>query len=220
MRILVTAGPTRERLDPVRFLTNASSGRMGCAVAEAAARAGHDVTLLLGRGATATAAGVRTVPFDSVADLAGELDARFAACDALVMAAAVGDFRPDRPSGRKLSRRAGPIVVRLLPTPDLLAGVAAARRADQRIVAFAVEDGPEADVGAKARRELAEKNADCVVVNTPAAMGAAASRACILTADRVILPWADRGKDELAAAIVDWLESVPDPDPDRSSAHE
>jgi len=207
MRILVTAGPTREQIDSVRFLTNASSGRMGFAVAAAAARAGHDVTLLAGPVHLARPEGCRVESFVSVADLKAALEARFPDCDVLIMAAAVGDFRPDRTFPGKIHRSDGPFSLRLIPTEDLVASVAAAKRGDQTVVAFAVEAGPDDLIEAKARKEMGAKNADYVVVNTPDAMSAPDSRACILTPTTLALPWARRPKADLADEIIRLLSS-------------
>jgi len=205
MRILVTAGPTREHIDAVRFITNASSGRMGYAVAAAAARAGHEVTLLTGPVALPIPEGCDGVPFVSVEDLKRELDRRFADCDALVMAAAVGDFRPEAKVAGKIPRRGGPITLRLAPTEDVLAAVAASKRPGQIVVAFSVEEGPPAEIEAKAQEEMAAKSADYVVVNTPAAMAAKQSEACILSRSGPVLPWARRTKSQLADEIVKLL---------------
>ncbi|MCD4823998.1 MAG: hypothetical protein K8S55_05285 [Phycisphaerae bacterium] len=207
MKILITAGPTREYIDSVRYISNASSGLMGFAVAAAAVAAGHDVTLLVGPGLADPPAGVVVVPFVSVADLQAGLDEHFDDCDALVMAAAVGDFHVANPAETKLSRKAGPVTIELLPTEDLLAGVAGRKRPGQTVVAFAVEDGTPEEIQAKARAELAAKRADFSVVNTPEAMGAAASLACILTAETILLPWAHREKRELARHIIKLLEA-------------
>jgi phosphopantothenoylcysteine decarboxylase/phosphopantothenate--cysteine ligase len=210
MHVLVTAGPTRQYIDSVRFITNASTGRMGSAVARAAARAGHQVTLLLAQAVAAgrePPPGCEVVPFVSVDELKAALAARFDGCDALVMAAAVGDFRPERPLEGKLARSAGPVTVRLLPTEDLLAGLAARKREGQTVVAFAVEDGPPEAAAAKARAEMAAKGADYVVANTPAAMGAEASEACILSPGGIVLPWGRRAKEALAGEIVRLLAS-------------
>jgi len=205
MRILVTAGPTRQYIDSVRFITNASSGRMGCAVAAEAVRAGHEVTLLLGPVSAEPPAGCRLERFVSVADLKGALEASFHACDALVMAAAVGDFVPERPSDTKLARSAGPVTIRLLPTEDLLAGLRGRKRTGQVVVAFAVEEGPRERTEAKARAEMSAKGADFVVVNTPGAMGGDSSLACILASDGIALPWANRPKRELAETVISIL---------------
>lgn len=210
MRVIVTAGPTREYIDPVRFITNASSGYMGCQVAVAAARAGHDVTLLLSMGATCRPQGqdlksVSLVPFVTVADLKSRLEERFDNCEVLVMAAAVGDFRPETTFPVKLRRRSGPITLKLFPTEDILADLGRRKRIHQNIVAFAVEDAPPHEIEVKARGEMIDKNADLVVVNTPAAMAAQDSYACILSRTDTILPWATRPKDVLAQEIVALL---------------
>jgi phosphopantothenoylcysteine decarboxylase/phosphopantothenate--cysteine ligase len=210
MRVLVTAGPTREPVDAVRFISNASSGRMGVAVACAAATAGHDVTLLVGPVsedllASARQAGCEVVRFTSVADLQAALEQYFDACDALIMAAAVGDFTVGNPSAEKLSRQAGPITITLTPTADFLAACGARKRPDQKIVAFAVETGADGDTEARAREKLIAKGADAVVLNPPGAMAAESSRACILAADAVLLPWAERPKEQLAREIVERL---------------
>lgn len=211
MNVLITAGPTRECIDSVRFLSNASSGRMGCAVAAAALRAGHDVTLLHGPMDGALLTDLNSNPactlvqFTSVADLQAALAEQLPRCDALVMSAAVGDFTVQNASAAKLRRKAGPITLRLVPTPDLLAGVADVKQPNQKIVSFAVEDPPHAAAETKARAELTAKGADFVVVNTPAAMGAEKSDACILSATEILLPWANRPKEELAEQIISLL---------------
>ena len=210
MRILVTTGPTREHIDTVRFITNASSGKMGCAVAEAAATAGHSVTLLAGAGVTGLPDGVEAVSFTGVDDLRAALDSRFDGCDALIMAAAVGDFRPEKRLKSKLSRNGGPITLRLIPTEDILAGMGERKRKGQTLVAFAVEDRADERAAAKARREMIRKNADFVVVNTPEAMSADVSLACILSRDGVALSWAERPKRRLAAEIVRLLQGSDD----------
>ncbi|MCD6303636.1 MAG: hypothetical protein J7M21_01590, partial [Planctomycetes bacterium] len=203
MRVLITAGPTREYIDSVRFISNASSGRMGRALAAAAVEAGHDVTLLLGPVDVAPPAGCRCVRFVSVEELRAALDEWFARCDVLYMAAAVGDFRPaDRPTG-KIPRSAGPVTVRLVPTEDVLGRLAGLKAPHQKVVAFAVEDPPRRAAEDKARAELAAKGADFVVVNMPQAMGAADSEACVLAPGGVVLPWAVRSKDELARRIIE-----------------
>ena len=175
---------------------------MGCAVAAEAVRAGHDVTLLLGAVSARPPAGCHVERFVSVTDLKRALEATFDACDALVMAAAVGDFLPESPSDSKLARSAGPVTVRLVPTEDLLGGLRARKRTGQVVVAFAVEEGPREQIEAKARTEMSAKGADFVVVNTPEAMGSDGSLACILTSDGTALPWAYRPKRKLAETII------------------
>ena len=205
MKLLVTAGPTREPIDDVRFITNASSGRMGYAVAATAVQAGMDVTLLSGPVALAAPAGCKVVRFVTVAELKAALETHFPACDALVMSAAVGDFAVARPARGKRARGAGPITLKLTPTEDLLAGLAGRKRAGQRIVAFAVEEGPPSRAQSAAAAKLTAKGADLIVVNTPPAISAEQSEAAILSPTGVVLPWAMRSKEELAREIVRLL---------------
>ncbi len=207
MRFLITAGPTREYIDTVRFISNASSGRMGFAVAEAAIRAGHDVTLLTGPVSAQLPEHVKVVPFVSVADLQAALDEHFDSCDVLVMAAAVGDFMIKEKLDKKLSRKAGPITLTLQPTPDILANIAARKKPGQTVVAFAVEDGQPQAIETKARHELVTKHADISVVNTPEAFTSTASLACILSADDTLLPWAKRPKTDLARELIQLISA-------------
>ncbi len=207
MRIIITSGPTREHIDSVRFITTASSGKMGYAVAAGAVSAGHEVTLITGPTAIDPPAGCEVVTFVTVRELAQTLDERFDDCDALIMAAAIGDFTVENPSATKISRSAGPVPITLEPTEDILAGVGRRKRLGQVIIAFAVEDAPAEQAEAKARDEMKRKNADYVVLNPPAAMGADASEACILSPDGIALPWAKRTKTDLSRQIVALLET-------------
>jgi phosphopantothenoylcysteine decarboxylase/phosphopantothenate--cysteine ligase len=205
MRILITAGPTRQPIDDVRFITNRSSGKMGAAIASVFCAAGWDVTVLLGPVDSEVLSslddGVTVLRFETIDQLQSLLDAEFSSCDVLVMSAAVGDFQPTTMTG-KLSRSAGAFDLHLEPTSDVLASVAASKRDDQFIVSFAVESGDRDGIEAKARQELASKNADIVLLNTPAAMGATESDACVLSADEVLVPWGRRSKLELAQSLV------------------
>jgi len=160
LRVLVTAGPTRERVDPIRFLSNRSSGRMGYAVAEAARDRGARVTLLSGPTGLTRPEGPRFVSFETAADLDNLLRAEFSECDVLVMAAAVADFIPE-PSAARLHRADGERSVRLAPGKDLLAGLTD-KSAGQTVVAFAAETE---DLEARGRRKMGAKGADLVVVN-------------------------------------------------------
>jgi phosphopantothenoylcysteine decarboxylase/phosphopantothenate--cysteine ligase len=205
MHILITAGPTREPIDEVRFISNASSGRMGCAVAEAAIHAGHDVTLLHGPMTQSPPAGARLLPFQTVTELRDAMAEQFPRCDAVVMTAAVGDFRLAHRRDGKLSRKDGPIQLELIPTEDVIAGIAAGKRPGQQVVVFAVEAGPREDMERKAREELQSKHADMVVLNPPAAMGRPESEAAILSATDILLPWARRPKSQLAEEIIRLL---------------
>ncbi len=160
LRVLVTAGPTRERLDPVRYVSNRSSGRMGYSLAEAARDRGARVTLLSGPSGLPRPEGLRFVSFETSAELENLLRAEFPECDALAMAAAVADFIPEA-AAERLHREDGATTVRLSPGRDLLAGLAPLR-GRQTVVAFAAETE---DFEARGRRKMEAKGADLVVVN-------------------------------------------------------
>jgi phosphopantothenoylcysteine decarboxylase / phosphopantothenate---cysteine ligase len=166
LKILVSAGPTVEDIDPVRFISNRSSGRMGYAVAEAASRRGADVTLVSGPVSLPCPQGARLVPVRSALDMEREVGERAAACDAIVMTAAVADFRPAEPSDRKLKKREAEEerVVRLVRNPDILAGLGArfAGKVRPVLVGFALETE---DVEAAAVSKLRSKGAHVIVGN-------------------------------------------------------
>lgn len=208
MRLLVTAGPTREYIDPVRYVSNASSGRMGYAVASAAVRGGHRVTLLSGPVCRPAPAGAALLAFRDFQELSDGLAAHFEQCDVLVMAAAVADFQVADRRSRKIPRSGGPVRIALEPTEDLAARCGSNKTDAQRIVVFAVEDGTAAEREQKALEEMAAKHADFSVVNTPAAIDSETSEACILDAGGVVVPWAVRPKPELAREILKLLEKT------------
>ncbi|MBI2773500.1 MAG: bifunctional phosphopantothenoylcysteine decarboxylase/phosphopantothenate--cysteine ligase CoaBC [Chloroflexi bacterium] len=163
-RIVVTAGPTLEPIDPVRVITNRSSGKMGYAVALAAREAGADVTLVTGPTALAAPAGVRLVPIETVDELRDAVLASLPDADALVMAAAVSDWRSAEPSASKLKKKdAGDeMTLRMVRAPDVLAAVASARGPRTLVIGFKAETG---DPVAEASRMLREKRLDLVVAN-------------------------------------------------------
>jgi phosphopantothenoylcysteine decarboxylase/phosphopantothenate--cysteine ligase len=164
LRVLVTAGGTREPIDPVRFIGNRSSGRMGLALAAAAARRGAEVTLVAANVALPTAAAVRRVDVKTAAELAVATREAFVDCHVLLMAAAVADFRPQAAAEQKLARESSDeLSLRLEPTEDVLAGLGAERRRGQTLVGFAAEHG--GDVVGRARAKLDRKGIDAIVVN-------------------------------------------------------
>jgi len=160
LRLLVTAGPTREPIDPVRFVSNRSSGRMGFALAEAARDRGARVTLAAGPSGLPRPAGVRVLEFETADELHALLVREFPECDGLVMAAAVSDFIPQA-SERRLHRADGSRSLQLEPGRDLLASLAPLKRG-QTVVAFAAETE---DLAARGRRKMEAKGADLAVVN-------------------------------------------------------
>ena len=178
LRVLITAGPTREYIDPVRYLSNDSSGRMGFELARAAARRGHAVTLVHGPVALMLPRGVATQPVVSAADMLRECRTAWPGQDVLIMAAAVADYTPVRPARRKRKKDAGELSLRLKPTTDILAALTRRRRAGQVVIGFALEDRTPRR---NAEKKLSEKRLDAIVLNSPAAIGAAESTIEVLT---------------------------------------
>ena len=210
MRVLVTAGGTREPIDSVRFLGNRSSGRMGLALAEEAARRGADVTLIAANVSLPLPAVAAAVPVETTAELEAAVRERFDDNDVLIMAAAPADFRPAQPVDAKISREGGDgLSIELQPTSDIVAAVAADRRPDQTVIGFAAEHGEGAVE--RGREKLARKGLDAVVVND-------ISRSDIgfdSTDNEVtiVLPEGEREvgrrpKAEVAAAILDEVERL------------
>ncbi len=167
--VVVSAGGTREAIDPVRVLTNRSSGRQGHALAEAAARRGASVTLVTSSSLPVDAPEVRVVEVESAADMERAMAEAAAGAQVVVMAAAVSDFRPKAVADHKLTRAEGVPEVLLEPTPDILAGLVAARRPGQVLVGFAAETH---DARARGMRKLERKGVDLMVVNDVTAPGA------------------------------------------------
>lgn len=208
-RVLVTAGPTREALDPVRYLSNHSSGTMGLALARAARDRGADVTLVLGPVAQSPPSGVTTVPVETAADMLAAVLARAPAADAVIMAAAVADYRPTLAADRKIKKSPDGLRLSLTPNPDILMALDAAlsgTKLPPMRVGFAAETD---DLMANARAKLSRKGLDLVVANpVPASFGGAESEAVLLShTGELIL--GRRPKTEVAAAILDevvaWL---------------
>jgi phosphopantothenoylcysteine decarboxylase/phosphopantothenate--cysteine ligase len=161
LRVLVTAGGTREPVDSVRFLGNRSSGRMGIALAAAAARRGADVTLIAANVALPAPAGVRRIDVETTEQLAAVTEEEFTAAHVLLMAAAPADFRPAAAAEGKLARESG-LDLHLEPTADILASLSGRRAEGQTVVAFAAEAGNDVE---RARGKLERKNADLIVLN-------------------------------------------------------
>jgi phosphopantothenoylcysteine decarboxylase/phosphopantothenate--cysteine ligase len=168
-RVLVTAGPTREPIDPVRFISTRSSGKMGAAVAAAAWRRGAEVTVVAGPLEIVLPVGVRHVAVETTQEMHEAVRRALAETDVLVMAAAPADFRVQAPAQQKIKRAAGSRHLELAPTPDILAESRSARREGAVIVGFALETG---DAVAAAREKLDRKGLDLLVINDALEPGA------------------------------------------------
>ena len=217
LKVLVTAGGTREPIDPVRFISNRSSGKQGHAVAAEAASRGADVTLVTTTDRPAGHGVAEVVRVDTAAELADAVLARSDASDVVVMAAAVADFRPVAVADRKLKKADGPPEVVLEPTVDVLAALGSRKRPGQTLVGFAAETD---DVRANAYDKLRRKGADLVVANDVSAAGAGFehdTNAVTIVAegrpDRVV-PIAD--KRAIARAVLDAVVDARNPQQERS----
>jgi phosphopantothenoylcysteine decarboxylase / phosphopantothenate---cysteine ligase len=206
-KVVVSAGGTREPLDPVRFITNRSSGKQGHAVAIAAARRGAEVTLVTSSPLPLppdVADAVRRVDVETAADMEQAVGAAAEGADVVVMAAAVADFRPKRSAGAKLSKEDGIPDLVLEPTPDILAGLVARRRPEQVLVGFAAETHDALERG---RRKLERKGVDLLVVNDVSAPGAGfdhdTNAVVILASDASTTEVPLTSKDAVAHAVLD-----------------
>jgi len=168
MRVLITAGPTREHLDPVRYLSNGSSGKMGYALAAAAARRGWDVELVSGPVALSAPPGVDVSRVTSAQEMYEACLARFSECDAFIAVAAVADFRPKFRSDHKGAKAATSKSMELEPTVDILRSLVQQRRDEQVLIGFAAETG---ELEHKAPAKLKAKGCDYVVANDVSAPG-------------------------------------------------
>lgn len=208
LRVLVTAGGTREPIDPVRFIGNRSSGRMGIALAAAAARRGAEVTLIAANVALPEPAGVERVNVETAAQLAVATAEAFGGTHVLLMAAAPADFRPTAPAAGKMAREDA-VDLHLEPTEDILASLAAGRGEGQTIVGFAAEHG--GDARARARGKLERKNVDMIVLNDvsdPAIGFESDDNAVTLIEGEGETEVAIASKDEIAEAILGKVDEL------------
>jgi phosphopantothenoylcysteine decarboxylase/phosphopantothenate--cysteine ligase len=211
LRVLVTAGGTREPIDSVRFIGNRSSGRMGFALAEEAARRGATVMLIAANTRLPTPAATTVLEVQTAAELRLACEREFEACDVLLMAAAVADFRPAAPAAGKLKKDDGvPAPIELEPTEDVISGLAPRRRPGQLLVGFAAEHGE--DAVAYGRDKLERKRLDAIVVNDVSRPGvgfdASENEVTILAADGATQHVAKDSKHAVARAVLDEVERL------------
>jgi phosphopantothenoylcysteine decarboxylase / phosphopantothenate---cysteine ligase len=202
-KLLITAGPSREPLDPVRYISNRSSGKMGYALARAAVRRGAEVTLISGPTALEPPAGARLVSVTTAAEMRDAVIKEFAQCTVIVMAAAVADYRPAMVADRKMKRGKEPVELRLEPNPDILKELSD-KRDGKFLVGFAAETE---ELTANAEKKLREKNLDMIIANNVAEVGSGfdgdTNIATILDRTGAKRPLPLMSKDELADCIYD-----------------
>lgn len=197
MHILITSGPTRQYLDPVRYLTNASSGRMGLALVEAALARGHEVTVVSGPVEVAYPAKARLIPVVSTEEMLAACQREFPACDGLIGVAAPCDYRPVRVAPHKIAKTGEPLELHLVETPDVVATLGAVK-SHQWVVGFALETE---DQRLRALAKLEKKSCDLMVLNGPQAMHSLDNSVEILDRQGTVLAQFAGPKPEVAAAI-------------------
>jgi len=206
-RILITCGPTREPLDPVRYLSNSSSGRTGMALAEEALRRGHRVDLVLGPVGLDPPDGARVIPVVTCAEMLAACREAHPLCEAVIGAAAVCDFRPQAASPEKRRRGAGPWLLELVPNPDILEELGE-RKGSRVHAGFALET--ERDPGkafAHARAKLEKKHLDWIVMNSPEALGGESGSYFLLGREGPPRSLGGLRKSELASVLLDAVEN-------------
>jgi phosphopantothenoylcysteine decarboxylase/phosphopantothenate--cysteine ligase len=208
-RVLITAGATREAIDPVRFISNHSTGKMGVALAQAAWRRGAAVDLVAGAVSVAVPAGVKPTLVATTEEMASAVEQLLPEVDVLVMAAAPADFRPAEPEARKIKKTSAPPTLVLAPTQDILLATKSARRPGAVIVGFALETD---DALASGHQKLAAKNLDMIVVNDAtepgAGFGVDTNRVTLLTRDGSDERLPLMSKADVADAILDRVERL------------
>jgi phosphopantothenoylcysteine decarboxylase/phosphopantothenate--cysteine ligase len=165
--VLITSGPTRQHLDPVRYLTNASSGRMGHALAQAAVDAGHQVTVVSGPVDITYPPQCEVVPVVSTEEMLAACQRIFPQCDGLIGVAAPCDYRPVRVEEQKIKKTGEPLILHLVETPDIIAALGATKRPEQWLVGFALETE---DIRFRAITKMQRKHCDLMVLNGPQAI--------------------------------------------------
>lgn len=201
-RILITSGPTRQYLDPVRYLTNASSGRMGAALAHAALEQGHEVVVVSGPVEIDYPSGIETVPVISTEDMLAACQKLFPSCDGLIAVAAPCDYRPATVAQHKIRKSGDVLRLELHETPDIVATLAASKQ-NQWLVAFALETE---DQHYRAMQKLERKSCDMIVVNGPGAIHAADTQVILLGRSGQILGSFSGSKNDAAKGLFDVIQ--------------
>lgn len=204
-RILITSGPTRQYLDPVRYLTNASSGRMGSALVDSALARGHEVIVVTGPVQLSYSEEALVVAVDTTDEMLQAVLEHFPNCDGLICAAAPCDYMPRRISSDKLTKSGQPIQLELIETPDIVAAAAQNKRPHQWVVGFALET---ADLRFRAIVKMQRKCCDMMVSNGPSAINSLTNEVEILAADGSTIAYASGDKRTVANAIIQATETL------------
>ena len=198
-KILITAGPTRQYLDPVRYLTNASSGRMGFALANAALELGHDVVVVSGPVSVQYPARAEVIPVVSTDEMLVACRRCFSECDGLIGAAAPCDYQPVRIETHKIAKTGEPLTLHLVETADIVATLGAEKRSDQWVVGFALETD---DQRFRAITKLEKKSCDLIVLNGPEAMNSETNSVEVLDRTGTVVESISGSKEDVGRGIL------------------
>jgi phosphopantothenoylcysteine decarboxylase/phosphopantothenate--cysteine ligase len=204
-RILITSGPTRQYLDPVRYLTNGSSGRMGKALAEAALALGHEVIVVSGPVSVEYPARAVIHPIISTEDLLAACQELFPTCEGVIGAAAPCDYRPLRVEEHKIAKTGQPLVLNLIETPDVMATLGAAKRPGQWLVGFALETD---DQRFRALTKMIRKSCDLMVLNAPSAIDSADNQVELLDKSGAVVAAIAGSKETVARGILKTIQEL------------
>jgi len=204
-KILITSGPTRQYLDPVRYLTNASSGRMGAALATAALRLGHQVSIISGPVAAEYPSAADVLPVTTTDEMLAAAIEHFPACDGVIGAAAPCDYMPRMIHTQKIAKTGEPLIVELIETPDIVATLGERKRSDQWVVGFALETE---DRRFRATVKLQRKHCNLIVSNGPEAIDSDQNRIEIIDDAGTVIRAMQGSKDVVADEILSTLDAV------------
>ena len=204
-RILITSGPTRQYLDPVRYLTNASSGRMGTALVDAAIALGHDVVVITGPVQVSYSSEAQVIPVDTTDQMLAAVLEHFPSCDGLIGAAAPCDYMPRRISSEKITKSGQPIQLELIETADIVAMAAQRKLPHQWVVGFALETE---DLRFRAIVKMQRKCCDMMVSNGPSALNSLTNDVEIIAADGRTIAYVSGDKSTVATAIIQATETL------------
>lgn len=203
-RILITSGPTRQYLDPVRYISNASSGTMGCCLAESAIAAGHEVVIISGPVNVTYPKAATIIDVVSTQDMLEASTREFTNCDGLIGAAAPCDYQPIEVADHKIKKSGEALMIKLVETADVVATLGASKRDDQWTVGFALETD---DARFRAIGKLQRKNCDLVVLNGVSAIDASDNSIEIIAADSMTVFEGAGPKTEIAKSIIETIEN-------------
>jgi phosphopantothenoylcysteine decarboxylase/phosphopantothenate--cysteine ligase len=209
MRILITAGGTREYIDPVRFISNASSGKMGYALARAAVKAGHNTILITAPATQKIPKGLKIIKVETAAEMLQAVKNNFEKCDCLIMAAAVADYTPAKPSGIKIKKYDKNLTIELRPTIDILKWAGHhkkwTKKKKQIVAGFALE---QKNLRAEAEKKFKDKNLDMIIANSPKAIAAEVTTIQIKTSKDNWIKIENTNKTVIAKKIINLVENL------------